>query len=49
MLYKQYVILIVLSLQSKLDVVNSEANNNVLEEMRNLSGAITKVSSQLPN
>ena len=40
---KQDLISIVLSLQSKLD----EANNKVLEEVRNLSDTITKLSSEL--
>ena len=46
-LRKQDLIPIVLSLQSKLDEVNNKANNNVLEEVRNLSGTITKLSSEL--
>ena len=40
---KQDLIPIVLSLQSKLD----EANNKVLEEVRNLSDTITKLSPEL--
>ena len=43
---KQDLIPIVLSLQSKLDEVNNEANNRVLKEVRNLS-YITKLSSEL--
>ena len=43
---KQDFIPIVLSLQSKLDEVNNEANNRVLKEVRNLS-YITKLSSEL--
>ena len=46
-LRKQDLIPIVLSLQSKLDEANNKANNNVLEEVRNLSGTITKLSSEL--
>ena len=46
-LRKQNVILIVLSLQSKLNVANSEAKNNILEEVRNISEAIIKLSSVL--
>ena len=46
-LRKQYLIPIVLSLQSKLDEPNNEANNKVLEEVRNLSDTITKLSSEL--
>ena len=42
-LRKQDLISIFLSLQSKLD----EANNKVLEEVRNLSDTITKLSSEL--
>ena len=42
-LRKQDLIPIVLSLQSKLD----EANNKVLEEVRNLSETITKLSPEL--
>ena len=42
-LRKQDLIPIVLSLQSKLD----EANNKVLEEVRNLSDTITKLSPEL--
>ena len=34
-------------LQSKLDKANNEANNKVLEEVRKLSGSITKLSSEL--
>ena len=37
----------VLSLQSKLDEANNEVNNKVLEEVRNLSDTITKLSSEL--
>ena len=44
---KQNVILIVSSLQSKLNVANSEAKNNILEEVLNISEAITKLSSVL--
>ena len=46
-LRKQNVILIVLSLQSKLNVANSEAKNNILEEVLNISEAIIKLSSVL--
>ena len=46
-LRKQHFIPIVLSLQSKLDEANNEANNKVLEEIRNLSDTITKLSSEL--
>ena len=46
-LRKQDLIPIVLSLQSKLDETNNEANNKVLEEVRNLSDTITKLSSEL--
>ena len=46
-LRKQDLIPIVLSLQCKLDEVNNEANNKVLEEVRNLSDTITKLSSEL--
>ena len=46
-LRKQDLIPIVLSLQSKLDEANNEANNKVLEEVRNLSDTITKLSSEL--
>ena len=35
-LHKQNLILIVFSLQSKLDEANNEANNKVLEEVHNL-------------
>ena len=42
-LRKQDLIPIVLSLQSKLD----EATNKVLEEVRNLSDTINKLSSEL--
>ena len=44
---KQDLIPIVLSLLSKLDEANNEANSKVLEEVRNLSDAITKLSSEL--
>ena len=46
-LCKQDIVPIVLSLQSKLDEVNKEANDKVLEEVRNLSDTITKLSSEL--
>ena len=46
-LRKQDLIPIVLSLQSKLDEANNEANNKVLEEVRNLSDTISKLSSEL--
>ena len=46
-LRKEDLIPIVLSLQSKLDEANNEANNIVLEEVRNLSDTITKLSSEL--
>ena len=46
-LRKQDLIPIVLSLQSKLDEANNEANNKVLEEVRNLSDTIAKLSSEL--
>ena len=46
-LRKQDLIPIVLSPQSKLDEANNEANNKVLEEVRNLSDTITKLSSEL--
>ena len=46
-LCKQDLILIVLSLQTKLDEANNEGNNKVLEEVRNLSDTITKPSSEL--
>ena len=46
-LHKQDLIPIILSLQSKLDEVNNEANNKVLEDVRNLSDAITKLNSEL--
>ena len=46
-LRKQDLIPIVLSLQSNLDEANNEANNKVLEQVRNLSDAITKLSSEL--
>ena len=46
-LRKQDLIPIVLSLQSKLDEANNEANNKVLEEVHNLSDTITKLSSEL--
>ena len=38
---------IVLLLQSKLDETNNEATNKVLEEVRNLSDTISKLSSEL--
>ena len=44
---KQDLIPIVLSLQTKLDKANNEANNKVLEEVRNLSDTITKLNSEL--
>ena len=46
-LHKQDLIPIVLSLQSKLYEANNEATNKVLEEVRNLSDTITKLSSEL--
>ena len=46
-LRKQDLIPIVLSLQSKLDEASNEANNKVLEEVRNLSDTITKLSSEI--
>ena len=46
-LRKQDLIPIVLSLQSKLGEANNEANNKVLEEVRNLSDTISKLSSEL--
>ena len=46
-LRKQDLIPIVLSLQSKLDEANNEATNKVLEEVRNLSDTINKLSSEL--
>ena len=46
-LRKQDLIPIVLSLQSKLDEANNKANNKFLEEVRNLSDTITKLSSEL--
>ena len=46
-LWKQDLIPIVLLLQSKLDETNNEANNKVLEEVRNLSDTISKLSSEL--
>ena len=46
-LRKQVLIPIALSLQSKLDEANNEANNKVLEEVCNLSDTITKLSSEL--
>ena len=45
--HKQGLIPIVLSLQSKLDEVNNDPNNEVLQEVRNLSDTITKLSSEL--
>ena len=46
-LCKQDLIPIVLSLQSKLDEANNEANNKVLQEVRYLSDTITKLSFEL--
>ena len=46
-LRKQDLIPIVLSLQSKLDEANNEANNKVLREVGNLSDTITNLSSEL--
>ena len=46
-LRKQDLVSIVLSLQSKLDEANNEANNKVLREVRNLSDTITNLSSEL--
>ena len=46
-LRKQDLITIVLSLKSKLDEANIEANNKVMEEVRNLSDTITKLSSEI--
>ena len=46
-LREQDLIPIVLSLQRKLDEANNEATNKVLEEVRNLSDTITKLSSEL--
>ena len=46
-LRKQDLIPIVLSLLSKQDEANNEAKNKVLEEVRNLSDAITKLGSGL--
>ena len=46
-LRKQDLIPTVLFLQSKLDEANNEANNKALEEVCNLSDAISKLSSEL--
>ena len=46
-LRKQDLIPFVLFLKSKLDEANNEANNKVLEKIRNLSDIITKLSSEL--
>ena len=46
-LRKQDLVSTVLSLQSKLDEANNEANNKVLREVRNLSDTITNLSSEL--
>ena len=46
-LRKENLIQIVLSLHSKLDEVNKEAYNKVLEEVRNSSDTITKLRSEL--
>ena len=46
-LRKQDLVSIVLSLQSKLDEANNEANNKVLEEVRNLSDTTAKLLSEL--
>ena len=46
-LRKQDLIPTVLSLQSKLDEANNETNNKVLQEVRNLSDTITKLSAEL--
>ena len=46
-LRKQDLVSIVLSLQSKLDEANNEANTKVLGEVRNLSDTITNLSSEL--
>ena len=46
-LCKQDLILIDLSLQSKLYEANNEANYKVLKEVPNLSDAITKLSTEL--
>ena len=46
-LRKQDLVSIVLSLQSKLDEANNEANNKVLREVGNLSDTITNLSSEL--
>ena len=46
-LRKQDLVSIVLSLQSKLDEANNEANIKVLGEVRNLSDTITNLSSEL--
>ena len=45
--HNQDLIPIVLSLKSKLDEANNEANNKILEDVRNLSDAITKLNSEL--
>ena len=46
-LRRQDLILIVLSLQSKLDESNNEGNNKVLDEVLNLSDTIIKLSAEL--
>ena len=46
-LHKQDLIPIFLSLQSKRDEANNEANNKLLEEVRNLSDTIAKLLSEL--
>lgn len=44
---RQDLILIVLSLQSKLDQAKNHGNNKVLEEVSNLSDTVTKLISKL--
>ena len=44
---RQDLILIVLSLQSKLDQAKNHGNNEVLEEVSNLSDTVTKLISKL--
>ena len=46
-LRRQDLILIVLSLQSKLDESNNEGKNKVLDEVLNLSDTIIKLSAEL--
>lgn len=46
-LHKQAIFLIILYLLRKLDETNYEANHNVLEQVRNLSDAVTKLSSEV--